>query len=250
MVDQPGLDLDPQEAPTKPGGMGGLADQWRSFLADPGNRAFMLSAGLSMMQPRGTGQSTMGHMAQSIGAGAQASGAVQAGEEQRQERESVQRAREAGSDAKLDLASAAIQRAEASTKNAETRALLGSQPSPNANLQAEARAMTAFQRWLQNENLLDPTGTNDPYLPALGVKDKKEALTKFNTDPAFKAKVLGTFGAMGGGGGTTAPGPGVTPVPGTQPPADHPNAQWMMNPRTRQPGWFIRDQTGRYYEVR
>lgn len=247
---EPGLDLDPSEAPTRPGGMGGLADQWRGFMQDPANRAFMLSAGLSMMQPRGSGQTTIGHMAQSFGAGAEAARNVQAGEEGRQERESVQRAREAGSEAKLDLAAAAQQRAGASQMNAETRALAGSLASPNAALGAEARAMTAFQRWIQNESLLDPTGAKDPFLPTLGVKDKAEAVQKFSTDPAFRAKVIQLFGATGGAQGTTAPGPGLPTAPGTVPPPDHPNAQWMMNPRTRQPGWFIKDQTGRYYEVR
>lgn len=195
--------LDPQSAQPPPGpnqGTGpGLADQWRGFLAEPSNRAFLIQTGLQMMQPVPVGQSTVGHIAASIGGGGEAAQNVQQGEERRQEKESIQQARQVGSEAKLQVADAALQRSAASQLNADTRARLGASggrdASGNSLLQARIRAQTAFNAWAGKDNF----GMDDPYLDALGVPNKAEAIKRYNSDPAFRAQVLDTFGGMSSG---------------------------------------------------
>lgn len=44
-----------------------LAQQWNAFLSDPRGRGALLSAGLTMMQPQGFGQSALGQIGQGIG---------------------------------------------------------------------------------------------------------------------------------------------------------------------------------------
>lgn len=46
--------------------------QWDSWLERPGNRAALLQAGLQLMQPVAIGQTVGGHIAQGVGAGAEA----------------------------------------------------------------------------------------------------------------------------------------------------------------------------------
>lgn len=46
--------------------------QWDDWLQRPGNRTALLQMGLQMMQPVGIGQTVGGHIAQSVGAGAEA----------------------------------------------------------------------------------------------------------------------------------------------------------------------------------
>lgn len=48
------------------------APQWDDFLQRPGNRQALLQIGLQLMQPQGIGQTSGGHIAQSIGAGGEA----------------------------------------------------------------------------------------------------------------------------------------------------------------------------------
>lgn len=50
----------------------GLRKQWGDFLGDPGTQAFLVQAGLQMMQPYAPGQTGVGAMAHSIGTGLEA----------------------------------------------------------------------------------------------------------------------------------------------------------------------------------
>lgn len=122
--------LDPEQG-SQPGGAPapgangpGIADAWRGFLQEPSNRAFMLQAGLALMQPRPVGQSTMGHLASGISQGGAAANAVQVADERRAEAESVQTARAKSTDARLMGADAALSRAAATETNADTRRML------------------------------------------------------------------------------------------------------------------------------
>lgn len=211
MADTDYSPLEPQQEQPPPsptqGVKSGLADQWRGFLSDPSSRAFLIQAGLSMLQPRPVGQTSIGHIASGLGQGGEAAARVQAGEEHRTEAESVQRARAAGSEAKLQVADAALQRAAASQMNADTRRMIGSSATPTSMLNVRAKAQGAFNKWVMDKpDILNP---EDPYLDALGVTSKKEAATKFGSDPAFRARVYEVFGGLSRGAPTaTAPGGG------------------------------------------
>lgn len=63
---------------------GTLSKMWDSWTSHPSNNAALINFGLQMMQPIGAGQSQMGHFAQAIGAGAEASQRNTAAEEERQ----------------------------------------------------------------------------------------------------------------------------------------------------------------------
>lgn len=53
-------------------GKPGLLEQWNNFLKMPGATAAVIQTGINLMQPIGVGQSVIGHIGQSIGAGAEA----------------------------------------------------------------------------------------------------------------------------------------------------------------------------------
>lgn len=53
-------------------GKPGLMEQWNNFLKMPGATAAVIQTGINLMQPIGVGQSLLGHIGQSIGAGAEA----------------------------------------------------------------------------------------------------------------------------------------------------------------------------------
>src|SRR3990167_10069231 len=59
----------------------GLMSQWKQYLDRPDIRAGMLQFAVSVLQPVAPGQSTLGHIAQSVGSGAGAIG--RAGETER-----------------------------------------------------------------------------------------------------------------------------------------------------------------------
>lgn len=86
-----------------------LTGQWRTWMADPQNRAALLQTGLQLMQPVGLGQTVGGHVGQAIGAGGEAAGRVR--EEERTEAE--QRRRESESESRNTLREARATAAEA-----------------------------------------------------------------------------------------------------------------------------------------
>lgn len=49
-----------------------LPGQWGQWLEQPGNRQFLLQAGLALAQPTGLGQTPLGHVAQAVGEGGEA----------------------------------------------------------------------------------------------------------------------------------------------------------------------------------
>ncbi len=60
-----------------------LAGQWTEFINQPGNAAAMIQFGIKAMQPVSPGQSTMGHLANAIGAGGEAKQRVVEGQTER-----------------------------------------------------------------------------------------------------------------------------------------------------------------------
>ena len=50
----------------------GLADRWRSFLADPASRAALMSFGAQLSQPVAPGNNWAGHIGQATGAAGEA----------------------------------------------------------------------------------------------------------------------------------------------------------------------------------
>lgn len=54
-----------------------MLEQWGAALRDPGMRAGIMQMGLQLMQPMGFGQSSLGHLAQAVGAGGEASTRVE-----------------------------------------------------------------------------------------------------------------------------------------------------------------------------
>lgn len=231
--------LDPQENPQQGVNGGGLADQWRGFLAEPSNRAFLIQAGLQLMQPVPVGQTGVGHAAGAVGAGGEAAGRVQHGEEARREQESVQAARAAGSEAKLQTAEAATMRAGAAQQNADTRMMLqrnllaGGGLTANAIQAARAKAQNEFTKWAG-----DPLreGPGDPHFSIIqenypDIKTKADVIRKQQSDPAFQQFLELLFG------GPSMPQPGrLQPRPGAMaPPAGIP-----PNARQGQDGnWYI-----------
>lgn len=252
--------LDPEQAAPQAGAApppgvdsGGLAGAWRGFLQEPSNRAFMLQAGLAMMQPRPVGQSSLGHVANSLSQGGEAASSVQKADERRSEAESVQTARAKSTDARLMGADAALSRAASTEMNANTRSMLaerGGGVTPNAGLQARMRVQGHINRWLQS----DPMGLvqDDPYLATLGVASKADALKQYNSDPAFRRRLETLFGgdvgggpgASGGASGTSATGAPAA-GPGTPPPGVPPEARLAPDGH-----WYTGDQQQGYTKWR
>ena len=76
-----------------------LAKQWTEFLSDPRGRGALLSAGLTMMQPQGFGQSTLGQIGQGIGSAGESVRTQEALDAKQQEAE--RKAQESESRARL-----------------------------------------------------------------------------------------------------------------------------------------------------
>jgi len=113
----------------------GLADQWRSFLADPASRASLMSFGAQLSQPVAPGNNWAGHIGQATGAAGEAATKAFSLEQGDIEKESKQVLREA-------QANAATSRAE----TAETRASTYQQRVDSQNQLSDQKAQTEENR--------------------------------------------------------------------------------------------------------
>ena len=105
-----------QTANPTPEQQGELAEQWKGWLT-PSNRAALMQFGVSLMQPVGLGQTSMGHFGQALGRGGEA--AARVGKQDLAEQELQRKKTEDESEATLRSARAAT--AEAGAGAAGTR---------------------------------------------------------------------------------------------------------------------------------
>lgn len=136
--------------------------QWDDFLQRPGNRQALLQFGLNMMQPTAMGQTTGGHIAQSIGAAGEAVG----------------RAEDA------DLKS---QVAEAKLRNADEKLQILQQNADSNNIRATAAAARAGAK--------KTGGLTDIFLARAAREDAKAAEKQLNDDAYEYAKAAGDLTA-------------------------------------------------------
>jgi len=261
--------LDPDQNPPQQGAppqgtdTGGLLNQWRSFLDDPAGRAALVQTGLQMLQPRAIGQSTLGHIASSIGGGGEAAERVRKTEASEAEAASVQSARDRGVGAREDLANAAQTRAEAATiaaqaaqQRAQQGGVGGAQGgvTANQNMQARLRIQQKIRDYLDPGLDLTPS-ENDIYMPLIeekyGKMTKPQIFQKYQGDPEFRTYMQRLFG------GDAIPNltdplrskPGSTQGDVGGPPPGHPTARRGTRPDGT-PGWFVTNPTtGQNFEV-
>lgn len=262
--------LDPDQNPPQQGAppqgtdTGGLLNQWRGFLDDPAGRAALVQTGLQMLQPRAIGQSTLGHIASSIGGGGEAGERVRKTEASEAEAASVQSARERGVGAREDLANAAGQRADAAMiaaqaaqQRAQQGGVWGAQGGVTANqsMQAKLKIQQKIREYLDPG--LDVTlPEHDIYMPLIekkyGKLSKPQIFEKYQEDPEFRTYMQRLFG------GDVVPDldvplrskPGSTQGSPEGPPAAHPTARRGMRPDGT-PAWFVTNpSTGQHFEVR
>ena len=105
-----------------------LNKEWTDFLSVPANRSAMIQMGVNLLQPIGLGQSTVGHIGQAIGAGAEA-----------YDRARTQEEAAASSQRELDIRQ---QQADADTARAQQSGLTAA--ALLANSRAQANSFEAF----------------------------------------------------------------------------------------------------------
>lgn len=147
--------------------MNELATEWRKWLDSPQNRAALMQFGISLMQPIGVGQSTLGHFGQALGSAVEARDRMAEQELREQDIASRAAAREALATARESQAAVLEERARS---NAAREAL---QKERNATerlkalhkmYEAEIKALTdplrrksepvpSFEEWLQRKGL-------------------------------------------------------------------------------------------------
>lgn len=175
---------------------GGLADQWRSWMNDPHNRAAMIQFGVSLSQPIAAGQNALGQIGSAVGQAGEASDRITA--EQQKEEELAQ---------KGELRSAQAQLAGSKAETAGTVAAARQQALEFKQQQlamqgniAGLRALTALQntfqkehaKWASDKGLGIPTGPEPTW----------DSVLSKNPDLAAQLKsVQGGVPAQGGGGG-------------------------------------------------
>jgi len=88
------LPAGPQGQSSDASDSGALKKMWDSWTSHPENNAALINFGLQMMQPRGMGQSAMGHFGQAIGAGAEGMQRNVAAQEEREKYEEAEALKE------------------------------------------------------------------------------------------------------------------------------------------------------------
>ena len=126
----------------------GLADRWRSFLADPASRAALMSFGAQLSQPVAPGNNWAGHIGQATGAAGEAATKAFALEQGDIEKESKQVAREQAANTAVGKLEVMQQRANSDELYKEARNRLAeeqatTQASVRARNEASARALDA-----------------------------------------------------------------------------------------------------------
>jgi hypothetical protein len=97
----------------------GLRKAWDAWTSRPENNAALLQFGIAMLQPRSPGQTALGQAANAVGAGAEASGRVQATEEALQTEEAKREELASLGEARKASSQAALQNAAAYAKSVE-----------------------------------------------------------------------------------------------------------------------------------
>jgi len=188
----------------------GLADRWRGWLASPQNQAFLIQAGTAMLQPRPEGQTAIGQIAGSLGAGGEAAARVSKQEEEATEAASRQAYRASNADANQQKGEAALLRGQAALDRAATLAEGGGRPMTEAQrLQFRLKAQTKYRDWIAKPE--DPIG--EPLLKILGAKTKVDV----EQNPELRRRALEWFyeGAPDAAPASRAvPQQNQTPVPG------------------------------------
>jgi hypothetical protein len=121
-----------------------IAQQWTSFLDQPGGRAALLQAGLALSQPMAWGQSGFGHLAGAIGSGAEAATRAEALGLKAQEAESRMMLAEARAGAAGAHAGAAETRAQSAREKLESGEKL-------KNLQARIQVNRMYNQYRAGE---------------------------------------------------------------------------------------------------
>lgn len=145
---EPYQDTDPFADPqTAPDAGPGIMQQWSDALGDPKVRGALLSAGLSLMQPAGFGQTTAGKIGEAIGAAGATVGAQEKMDRDESESQSKQDLRAAQADSAMSRA----QTAQANATTAEER-LKNTQRDTESKIQLRAaQAATSLARVRQLE---------------------------------------------------------------------------------------------------
>lgn len=124
-----------------------LAQQWRSWIDNPANRAFLIQTGAALSQPVGLGQNALGHVGQAIGSGGEAMERVR--DQDRKDAETAIRGIEAESRATAREASAAAAATRADAATVRAQAASSELGSRIAQREAQAQASLARATFLQ-----------------------------------------------------------------------------------------------------
>lgn len=122
---------------------GDLTSGWNDWINKPNNRAALAQFGIAMLQPMGMGEGTLSHFANAAGAAGEASQNVTK-EAQQQEK------LDTDTTARLTTANAAETRANAAQDRALYTGQLQNERGLTSQLQAQARARSAYDSYLKN----------------------------------------------------------------------------------------------------
>jgi len=162
--------LDPEQPQAQgpaPGiNVGGLVDQWRGFLQNPSNQAFLMQTGLALMQPRAAGANFLSHAASAAGEGGEAAARVQRQSDVRQELESKQEQR-------AGLLNVQEERIASERIASERAARIAVDPTLKPDFQADERLRAEYRK-----SLGDIVGNDiiNSIVKQLGLKSKDELL--------------------------------------------------------------------------
>jgi len=162
---------------------GGLVDQWRGYLSNPSNQAFLMQTGIALLQPRQYGQSALGQFGSALGSGGEAAGRVQTRQEASQELASKQEqrtgllnVREGELAARTAQGTAREERLSAREERiaAERAAKVATDPTLKPDFMAEERLRAEYRK-----SLGDIVGNDiiNSIVKQLGLKSKDELLS-------------------------------------------------------------------------
>ena len=195
---------------------GTLSKAWNAWTSRPENNAAMINFGLQMMQPIQPGQSRLGHFAESVGGGAEASQrniATQRQQEQEDEAAALKEREQARREEETGYYGQSVRSAAA--------ARAGGGITPLKMWQARMKARAEFDRWA---NAPEGVMGDDPRMINIRrdhpeIKDKatylrspqyQQDVKKYMDEHA--AEYLEGGGVPGGGAGEAAIPPGAQPV--------------------------------------
>lgn len=227
----------------------GVRKAWDAWTSRPENNAALLQFGIAMMQPRSQSQDVVGHFANAIGEGADAStrnvaiqGAEADKEAQRQERLSTAEYRKA-------QGTAALKNADAYGRQVDSAGTGGGAGLARTALSAQLRTQQAFRAWLAKAE--DTMGlTADPLLGAVqkefpGIKSKADLVA----NPAAQRRAFQIYSQQlstespdtGAADPTAAEPPRSTPPAAASPP--QPQLRTFYDKTTGAPRQFQWDGT-------